>query len=421
MAVSLKHNFASGIADDPVAQAAGEVLPSHWNAEHDLTLGTDRLLGRDTAGSGSAEEIGLGASLEFSGSGTIQRAALTGDVTAAANGNATTIADNAVTYAKMQDVTATSRILGRKTAGAGDPEECTLSEILDFIGSAAQGDILYRGAAGWARLAAGTSGHYLQTQGAAANPQWAAVAAGAAPFDDGTAIVKGSADATKLLRFEVDGFTTATTRVLTPPNADGTIAVLSLAQTWTAAQYFNIGTESLPGVAFEISGNHAYGMFYTGGVLGFSVNGTRHLGLQAGLATLGTSSQAVGLTWDASQPAVLYGHKRQRYDLASSTTLTSGSYNGSTLTNSTATAAITSTLASAAQGWHHRMVDDNATYRWTIKPNTGDTIIWTDGTVVTNATGSIVSTGRYCAVDLETLDTTVWLARNVRGAWTVTA
>jgi hypothetical protein len=56
------------------------------------------------------------------------------------------------------------------------------------------------------------------------------------PFDDATAIVKGSADATKLLRFEVDGFTTATTRVLTPPNANGTIAVLSLAQTWTAQQ-----------------------------------------------------------------------------------------------------------------------------------------------------------------------------------------
>ena len=56
------------------------------------------------------------------------------------------------------------------------------------------------------------------------------------PFDDSTALVKGSADATKLLRFEVDGFTTGTTRVLTPPDADGTIAVLGLAQTWSAQQ-----------------------------------------------------------------------------------------------------------------------------------------------------------------------------------------
>lgn len=44
-----------------------------------------------------------------------------------------------------------------------------------------------------------------------------------APFDDGTAIIKGSADATKLVRFEVDGLTTGTTRVLTVSDSDGTI------------------------------------------------------------------------------------------------------------------------------------------------------------------------------------------------------
>jgi len=88
------------------------------------------------------------------------------------------IADDAVTYTKMQNVSATSRILGRKTSGAGDAEECTLSEILDFIGSAAQGDILYRGASAWARLGAGTLGQFLQTQGAAANPTWADQTAG---------------------------------------------------------------------------------------------------------------------------------------------------------------------------------------------------------------------------------------------------
>jgi hypothetical protein len=43
------------------------------------------------------------------------------------------------------------------------------------------------------------------------------------PVADTTAIVKGSADDTKLLRFEVDGFTTGTTRVLTPPNRDATL------------------------------------------------------------------------------------------------------------------------------------------------------------------------------------------------------
>lgn len=47
------------------------------------------------------------------------------------------------------------------------------------------------------------------------------------PVVDTTALVKGSSDATKLLRFEVDGFTTGTTRVMTPPNYDGTLATLA--------------------------------------------------------------------------------------------------------------------------------------------------------------------------------------------------
>lgn len=88
------------------------------------------------------------------------------------------IATNAINYARMQDVSATARVLGRKSAGAGDPEELTLSDLLDFIGSAAQGDILYRGAAGWARLAAGSTGQFLKTLGAGANPAWAAVPGG---------------------------------------------------------------------------------------------------------------------------------------------------------------------------------------------------------------------------------------------------
>jgi len=43
------------------------------------------------------------------------------------------------------------------------------------------------------------------------------------PVVDSTAIVKGSVDATKLVRFEVDGLTTGTTRVLAVQDADGTI------------------------------------------------------------------------------------------------------------------------------------------------------------------------------------------------------
>ena len=43
------------------------------------------------------------------------------------------------------------------------------------------------------------------------------------PISDATSIIKGSADATKLVRFEVDGLTTDTTRVITVPDQDLTL------------------------------------------------------------------------------------------------------------------------------------------------------------------------------------------------------
>jgi hypothetical protein len=58
------------------------------------TIATDRLLGRDTAATGDVEEISLGGGLEFSGSTSIQRSALTGDVTATAGSNTTTVVDD---------------------------------------------------------------------------------------------------------------------------------------------------------------------------------------------------------------------------------------------------------------------------------------------------------------------------------------
>jgi hypothetical protein len=64
MAVSLKHIFQSPLPDGPDATL---VRPSNWNDEHTLTLGTGKIIGRSTAGTGAAEEISIGSGLSLSG------------------------------------------------------------------------------------------------------------------------------------------------------------------------------------------------------------------------------------------------------------------------------------------------------------------------------------------------------------------
>lgn len=63
--------------------------------------------------------------------------ALTGDVTASGSGSvAATIAADAVTYAKMQNVSAASRLLGRgSAAGSGDVQELTVGTGLSLSGT----------------------------------------------------------------------------------------------------------------------------------------------------------------------------------------------------------------------------------------------------------------------------------------------
>ena len=213
-----------GIADDAVTFAKLQ------------EIATDRLLGRDTALTGNPEELTVGGGIEFTGLGGIQRSALTGDVTAAAGSGTTAIADNAVTntdirdsgalsvigrsanssgdpaditttaasaavlresgstlgfgtiatagiaddavtYAKIQDVAVSDRILGRDTAGAGIIEELTTSAVLDMVGTT-RGSIAYRGASGWDILAPNTDGYVLTDAGVGADPAWEVAAGG---------------------------------------------------------------------------------------------------------------------------------------------------------------------------------------------------------------------------------------------------
>ena len=62
-----------------------------------------------------------------------------------------------------------------------------------------------------------------------------------APFIDSTPLLKGSADATKTVSFEVDGLTTGTNRTLTVQNASGTLAYVD-SQTFTGTPTLPTGT-----------------------------------------------------------------------------------------------------------------------------------------------------------------------------------
>ena len=81
-----------------------------------------------------------------------------------------------------------------------------------------KGDVIVHNGSDNIRLAVGTNGQLLTADsGEASGVKWATGGGGGDthPIADSTAIVKGSADATKLVRVEADGLTTGMTRVLT--------------------------------------------------------------------------------------------------------------------------------------------------------------------------------------------------------------
>ncbi|SHL95968.1 hypothetical protein [Chitinophaga sp. CF418] len=137
-------------------------------------INTQKLLGRYTAGAGSTQEVSLDNSLKLNTGGTLYAdsalaiwnaskliglrvsskapangevlkwngtawesntdnggtVTLTGDVTGSGTGTvASTISNQAVTFAKMQNIN-TQKLLGRYTAGAGSPQEVSLDNSL---------------------------------------------------------------------------------------------------------------------------------------------------------------------------------------------------------------------------------------------------------------------------------------------------
>lgn len=112
------------------------------------------------------------------------------------------LADKSITYAKIQDISTSQRILGRNHATNGVPQELSLNVVLGWL-STTQGAMLYRGASSWGALAPGTLGQVLTCGGAGANPLWGDLSQ-TDKIQPITASVSGGALTISLLPTELD-------------------------------------------------------------------------------------------------------------------------------------------------------------------------------------------------------------------------
>jgi len=228
----------------------------------------------------------------------------------------------------------TLNLLANITGGSAAPTPHTLSAIIDACIGSVQGDILYRGAATWSVLAPGTSGFFLQTQGAAANPQWAAIPFGSIPLTNTHIFVGNAGNIATDVPMSGDA-TIANTGAVTVSSIGGKAVTLGGAFTMSGAFTFTGTLTGNTAVTFPISGTlattagtvgtltgdvgvataSAGNINVTGSTTGLTFTGaasTLTLGGILGLANGGTNNaltaSAGGILWsDASKLNILSG------------------------------------------------------------------------------------------------------------------
>ena len=178
--VSGQSNVVADAAPDTLTLVAGTNITLTTNASTD----TVTIAASGGGGSGTVTTTGTPATgnlTKFSGATSITNGDLSGNVTTSGT-LATTIANSAVTYAKIQNISANSKLLGSGATGSGaPPSEITLGTNLSMSGStlnaaggggsgtiASTTDILKGDGAGNAvALGSATSGKVLKSNGTA--------------------------------------------------------------------------------------------------------------------------------------------------------------------------------------------------------------------------------------------------------------
>lgn len=171
------------------------------------------------------------------------------------------------------------------------------TQLLDVLG-ATQGNVLYRNASQWTVLAPGTSGQFLKTLGAAANPTWDA-AGGATPHAPG-----GRVTLTTALPVTIADVTAAATVYYTPTIGD-LIPIYSGSWAETTFAQLSLALDSDAGHA----GYHQSGKNFDLWV--YNDGGTLRLGTGAAWTNDTTRSDAVvmqnGITLNNATMTLRYG------------------------------------------------------------------------------------------------------------------
>ena len=253
MTVSLKHTFQSAKTD---SLDTSLVQPSNWNQEHDLTLATNKVLGRATAGTGAAEELSVGTALSISGgtlavtnvpvaNGGTGAATLTGYV----KGNGT----SAFTAAASVPVGDLSGTLPVASGGTG---ATTLAANNVLIGN---------GTSAVSAVAPGTAGNLLTSNGTS----WTS----ATPLTSGTfdAVASGTLANGSTVIINVDGTVSAVTnQTLAVGTSTAFDAVTSTGIFYISATYDATAQKVV--IAYSDRDNSNFGTAVVGTVSGTSIS-----------------------------------------------------------------------------------------------------------------------------------------------------